>query len=167
MKRKVLSLCCALLLMAGLFGVSLNEAKAEEERPMIDGSYLTHEEESVGYDTKVTRGVDLLAGYSKVVRLGPGVLYAGGSTIAAHVVDEVGISVIVERAQEGDDHWQYYDSWQKFNQNIDKVSDNRRLEVEGEYYYRVRCIHSANSDMSSSFTDGVFIEEPELIPGII
>ena len=166
MKRKILSLCCALLLMAGLFGVSLNEAKAEE-RPMIDGSYLTQEEESVGYDTKVTRGVDLLAGYSKVVRLGPGVLYAGGSTIAAHVVDEVGISVIVERAQEGDEQWQYYDSWQKFNQNIDKVSDNRRLEVEGGYYYRVRCIHSANSDMSSSFTNGVFIEEPELIPGII
>ena len=167
MKRKILSLCCALLLMAGLFGVSLNEAKAEEERPMIDGSYLTHEEESVGYDTKVTRGVDLLAGYSKVVRLGPGVLYAGGSTIAAHVVDEVGISVMVERAQEGDEQWQYYDSWQKFNQNIDKVSDNRRLEVEGGYYYRVRCTHSANSDMSSSFTNGVFIEEPELIPGII
>ena len=134
---------------------------------MIDGSYLTHEEESVGYDTKVTRGVDLLAGYSKVVRLGPGVLYAGGSTIAAHVVDEVGIAVMVERAQEGDEQWQYYDSWQKFNQNIDKVSDNRRLEVEGGYYYRVRCTHSANSDMSSSFTDGVFIEEPELIPGII
>ncbi|HIW83935.1 MAG TPA: hypothetical protein H9873_06410 [Candidatus Dorea gallistercoris] len=167
MKRKILSLCCALLLMAGLFGVSLNEAKAEEERPVIDGSYLTHEEESVGYDTKVTRGVDLLAGYSKVVRLGPGVLYAGGSTIAAHVVDEVGISVMVERAQEGDEQWQYYDSWQKFNQNIDKVSDNRRLEVEGGYYYRVRCTHSANSDMSSSFTNGVFIEEPELIPGII
>ncbi len=167
MKRKILSLCCALLLMAGLFGVSLKEAKAEEERPMIDGSYLTQEEESVGYDTKVTRGVDLLAGYSKVVRLGPGVLYAGGSTIAAHVVDEVGIAVMVERAQEGDEQWQYYDSWQKFNQNIDKVSDNRRLEVEGGYYYRVRCTHSANSDMSSSFTDGVFIEEPELIPGII
>ena len=134
---------------------------------MIDGSYLTHEEESVGYDTKVTRGVDLLAGYSKVVRLGPGVLYAGGSTIAAHVVDEVGISVLVERAQEGDEEWEFYDGWQKFNQNIDKVSDNRRLEVEGGYYYRVRCIHSANSDMSSSFTNGVFIEEPELIPGII
>lgn len=160
-------MCCALLLMAGLFGVSLKEAKAEEERPMIDGSYLTQEEESVGYDTKVTRGVDLLAGYSKVVRLGPGVLYAGGSTIAAHVVDEVGIAVLVERAQEGDEEWEFYDGWTKYNYNIDKVSDNRRLEVEGGYYYRVRCFHSANSDMSSSFTDGVFIEEPELIPGII
>ena len=71
MKKKILSLCCALLLMAGLFGVSFNEVKAEEGRPMIDGSYLTHEDESIGYDTKITRGVDLLAGYSKSVRLGP------------------------------------------------------------------------------------------------
>ena len=109
---------------------------------------------------------DLLTGYSKVVRLGPGLLYAGGSTIAAHVVERVGIAVIVERAQEGDDHWTYYDSWQKFNENIDKVSDNRRLVVEGDYYYRVRCTHSANDDMSSSFTNGVFIEEPQILPGI-
>lgn len=133
---------------------------------MIDGSYLIREKESVGYDTKITRGVDLLTGYSKSVRLGPGLLYAGGSTIAAHIVDEVGIGVVVERAQEGDDHWSIYDGWQKFNQNIDKVSSNRRMEVEGGYYYRVRCTHSANSDMSSSFTDGVFIEEPQILPGI-
>ena len=63
MKKKILSLCCAILLMAGLFGVSFNEVKAEEGQPMIDGSYLTHEDESIGYDTKITRGVDLLAGY--------------------------------------------------------------------------------------------------------
>lgn len=165
MKKKILSLCCALLLTAGLFGISSKDAQAEE-RPMIDGSYLTHEEESIGSATGMTKGVDLLTGYSKVVRLGPGLLYAGGSTIAAHVVERVGIAVIVERAQEGDDHWTYYDSWQKFNENIDKVSDNRRMVVEGDYYYRVRCFHSANDDLSSSFTDGVFIEEPQILPGI-
>lgn len=165
MRKKLISLSCALLLVAGLLGISTSQVQAED-RPMIDGSYLIREEKSVGYDTKVTRGVDLLTGYSKSVRLGPGLLYAGGSTIAAHIVDEVGISVIVERAQEGDDHWSIYDGWQKFNQNIDKVSANRRMEVEGDYYYRVRCIHSANSDMSSSFTDGVFIEEPQILPGI-
>ena len=108
----------------------------------------------------------MLAGYSKVGRMGPGLVYAGGSTIAAHVVDEVGIAVIVERAKEGDDHWTYYDSWQKFNYNIDKVSANRQLKVEGDYYYRVRCTHSANSDMSSSFTNGVYIPEPQILPGI-
>lgn len=164
MKKKILSLCCALLLTAGLFGISYGEVRAEQ--PMIDGSYLTHEEEAVGSNVGVTRGEYLLTGYSKVVRLGPGLLYAGGSTIAAEIVDEVGIAVMVERAQLGDTEWQYYDSWQKFNQNTDKVSDNRRLVVEGDYYYRVRCTHSANSDMSSSFTDGVFIEEPQILPGI-
>ena len=165
MRKKLISLSCARLLMAGLLGISTSQVQAEE-RPMIDGSYLIREEESVGYDTKITRGVDLLTGYSKSVRLGPGLLYAGGSTIAAHIVDEVGIGVVVERAQEGDDHWSIYDGWQKFNQNIDKVSSNRRMKVEGGYYYRVRCTHSANSDMSSSFTDGVFIEEPQILPGI-
>nr|WP_106789309.1 DUF6147 family protein [Massilistercora timonensis] len=165
MRKKLISLSCALLLMAGLLGISTSQVQAED-RPMIDGSYLIREKESVGYDTKITRGVDLLTGYSKSVRLGPGLLYAGGSTIAAHIVDEVGIGVVVERAQEGDDHWSIYDGWQKFNQNIDKVSSNRRMEVEGGYYYRVRCTHSANSDMSSSFTDGVFIEEPQILPGI-
>ena len=133
---------------------------------MIDGSYLIHEDESIGHATKMTRGEDLLAGYSKSVRLGAGLLYAGGSTIASKVVDEVGIAVLVERAQEGDEEWSFYDGWTKYNHNIDKVSANRQLKVEGGYYYRVRCLHSANSDMSSSFTDGVFIEEPQILPGI-
>ena len=121
---------------------------------------LTHKEEAIGYDTKITRGEDLLVGYSKVVRLGPGKIYAGGTTIAAHTVDKVKIAVIVERAQEGDTEWTFYDSWQKENLDTDRVGSNRTLEVEGGYYYRVRCTHSANNDMSSSFTDGVYVEEP-------
>ena len=130
---------------------------------MIDGSYLTHEDESIGYDTKITRGEYLMTGYSKGVRLDAGVFYAGGTTIARETVDRVGISVIVERAVEGDEYWTFYDAWQKFNENADRVSSNQRLEVEGGYYYRVRCTHSANDDVSSSFTDGVYIEEPSLI----
>ena len=43
---------------------------------------------------------------------------------------------------------------------MDRVASNRSLDVEGGYYYRVRCTHAANSDMSSSFTNGVYIEEP-------
>ena len=48
----------------------------------------------------------------------------------------------------------------KENLDMDRVASNRSLQVEGGYYYRVRCTHAANSDMSSSFTNGVFIEEP-------
>ena len=51
-----------------------------------------------------------------------------------------------------------YTGWHKENTNTDRVGSNRTLEVEGGYYYRVRSVHSANSDLSSSFTDGVYIE---------
>lgn len=159
MKQRLLSFSCMLLLMISLLSVVAIDSQASEEMYMIDGSYLTHDDESTGYDTKITRGEYLLTGYSKCVRLGPGELYAGGTTIAAHKVDEVGLTVCIERAQKGDDRWAGYAAWQKYSQNVDRVSANKFLEVEGGYYYRVRCIHSANSDMSSSFTNGIYIEE--------
>ena len=157
MKKKWMSLLCVLTLMLSICGVT---AQASEELQMIDGSYLTHEDESIGYATLIMRGEDLMTGYSKGTRLGAGLFYAGGTTIAAHTVDAVGVAVMVERAQDGDTSWEFYTSWQKENLNTDRASSNLRLEVEGGYYYRVRCTHWANSDVSSSFTNGVFIEEP-------
>ena len=158
--RQLFSVCLTLGLIMGMSLVAKVECQASSTKAVIDGSNLLHTEESVGYATGKTRGEDLMTGYSKIVRLGPGKIYAGGTTIAAHTVNEVGVAVTVERAQEGDDHWTIYDGWQKFNENTDRVASNRTLDVEGGYYYRVRCTHSANDDVSSSFTDGVFIEEP-------
>ncbi len=160
MKRRLLSLCCVLILIAGMLLIPVIDSQAAEQQSVIDGSYLTNDDESIGYDTKITRGEDLLTGYSKCVVMGPGKLYAGGCTIAARTVDDVGLSVIIERAREGDEHWTRYDGWQKFNENVDRVASSKMLEVEGGYYYRVRCTHSANSDLSSSFTNGVFVEKP-------
>ena len=158
--RRLLSMCLTLVFITGMVFIAKVECQAASNEAVIDGSYLLHTEESIGYATGRTRGEDLMTGYSKIVRLGPGKIYAGGTTIAAHTVDEVGVAVIVERAQEGDDHWSVYETWEKYNQNTDRVASNRTLDVEGGYYYRARCVHSANSDMSSSFTNGVFIEEP-------
>lgn len=159
MKRRFLSLSCILLLVISIISVVAIDSQASDELSVIDGSYLTHDDESVGYDTKITRGEDLLTGYSKCVALGPEELYVGGTTIAAQTVDNIGLSVNIERAQKGDDRWAGYTVWQKYSKNVDRVSSNKFLEVEGGYYYRVRCIHSANSDMSSSFTNGIYIEE--------
>ncbi|WP_416387515.1 hypothetical protein [Claveliimonas bilis] len=94
------------------------------------------------------------------MRLGPGVIYAGGTTIAQHEVESVKVTVMVERAKDENDTWHYVDTWQKENENALSVSSNKRLEVEGDWYYRVRCFHSAGNDMSSSYTDGIYIEEP-------
>lgn len=140
-------------------GVS-TDAQAASSVKVIDESKLTRDAESTGYNQKVARGEDLLTGYSKIVRMGPGEIYAGGTTIAIHEVPEVGIAVMIERAKEEDTKWSFYDSWNKFLENTDRVSSKKYLDVEGDYYYRVRCIHSAGEDMSSSFTDGIYIEEP-------
>lgn len=155
-KTKVRSMICILLLMTCMLVFSF-ESSAKDLK-QIDGSYLTHESESIGYDTKITRGEDLLAGYSKCVRLNNGHLYVGGTTIATSTVEKIGLGVTIERAQEGDDSWVGYDSWIVREENADRISSNKELEVEGGYYYRVVCTHSANDDLSSSFTNGVFIE---------
>ncbi len=158
MKKSFSSICLTLVMVTCMLLISFTDVQAGSDEVILDGSYLTHDEESIGYDTKLTRGVDLLTGYSKCIRKGPGRIYAGGTTIAAHTVDQVKIAVIVERAKKGDTEWTSYDSWTKENRNADRVGENRFLDVEGGYYYRVRCIHSANYDMSSSFTNGVYVE---------
>lgn len=153
-------MCFTLILFLSLLIAEATNAKASTDIPVVDGSYLTYNNESIGYATKIARGVDLLNGYSKVVRLGPGCIYAGGTTVAAQTVKKVKIAVLVERIQQEGDSWEYYANWAKENEDSNRVSANRELKVDGNYYYRVRCTHSANNDVSSSFTDGIFIEEP-------
>lgn len=155
-----MSICCVFAMALGLsFGVS-TDTQAASSVKVIDGSQLTRDAESTGYNQKVARGEDLLTGYSKIVRMGPGEIYAGGTTIAVHNVERIGIGVVIERAKEEDTEWSFYDTWQKFNENTDRVSSKKYLDVEGDYYYRVKCVHSAGEDISSSFTDGIYIEEP-------
>ncbi len=165
-KKRGISAIITLMLIFSLVAVTETDTKAAEEvkrqsveeLPMIDGSYLIKEEESIGTTTPMTRGEDLMTGYSKVRRLGAGEIYAGGTTIASHTVDRIGVAVIVERAKEEDTSWSFYDSWQKFNENTDRVSTSKQLKVEGGYYYRVRCTHSAGNDLGSSFTNGVYVQ---------
>ncbi len=154
----VLLLSISLLAVAPTDTKAAEEAKSTEELPMIEGSYLIKDEESTGATTPMTRGEDLMTGYSKVRRLGAEEIYAGGTTIASHTVDRIGVAVIVERAREGDTSWEFWESWQKFNENTDRIASSKQLKVEGGYYYRVRCLHSAGVDMSSSFTNGVYVQ---------
>ena len=158
--KRCMSICCVFAMALGLsFGVS-TDTQAASSVKVIDGSQLTKDAESTGYNQKVARVEDLLTGYSKIVRMGPGEIYAGGTTIAVHNVERIGIGVVIERAKEEDTEWSFYDTWQKFNENADRVSSKKYLDVEGDYYYRVKCVHSAGEDISSSFTDGIYIEEP-------
>lgn len=158
-KMKVKSIGCILMLVFCMFIVSF-DVHADEGGKQIDGSYLTNESESIGYDTKITRGEDLLAGYSKCVCLPNGHLYVGGTTIACHTVEKIGLAVLVERAKEEDTSWESYYGWVVREENTDRIASSKELVVEDGYYYRVKCIHSANNDASDSFTNGVPVGVP-------
>lgn len=108
MKNKIISVGFTLILFLSLLVANATDTKASSFIPIVDGSYLTYDDESIGYATKMTRGIDLLNGYSKVVRLGPGNIYAGGTTVAAHTVEKVKIAVLVERIKGEGYSWEYY-----------------------------------------------------------
>lgn len=159
-KKRVVSCICALVLMFGLMMSTGLDTKASDSRPMLDGSYLTNETESIGRDTKITRGEHLQVGYSKIRKKGPGVIYVGGTTIGEHVCESIQVAVIVQRAKWEDEEWETVATFHKENNDERLVSITEKLEVEGDWYYRVKCIHSADGDMSDSLTNGLYVEEP-------
>lgn len=161
MQKRIVSMICTLMMILSFAMASTClVSEASDSRPLLDGSYLTNETESTGTAQKITRGENLQVGYSKIRKVEAGVIYAGGTTIGQHTCESVQITVIVERAKWEDEEWEYVDSWHKENTDADLVSTSKKLEVEGDWYYRVRCIHSADGDMSSSATDGLYVEAP-------
>lgn len=162
MKKRAVAGICALAMIFGLTMMSTGpDLEASDDGPMLDGSRLTCGTESTGTDTKITRGENLQIGYSKLRVLEPGVIYAGGTTIAEHTCESVQVTVIVERAKWDDEEWEFVDTWDKENTNADLASTSRRLEVDGDWYYRVRCIHSADGDVSNSSTEGLYVGVPD------
>ncbi|RHV32206.1 hypothetical protein DXB59_14165 [Ruminococcus sp. OM05-10BH] len=144
-RKKLLSKAAAMMTAAVLvFGVSGQMVNAAEESA-----------EHIGYITVQPRGAYLQSGYSKINKAGEGKIAAGGSTAAQQVVSEVSINVNVERKVNGS--WVHYTSWTTTKKNAVAVTSSKTLTVPKGYYYRVRSVHYANSDVSSSATGGLYI----------
>lgn len=159
MRKRFVSSICSFVMILGLILCAGAEAGASDSRPMIDGSYLTQDLESTGTAAPVTRGVNLQTGYSKIRRVADGVIYVGGTTIANQVCESIQVGVLVERAHLEDEEWEFVDSWLHENTNATTASTSKRLEVEGGWYYRVCCIHTADGDIAESSTDGLYVPE--------
>ncbi len=144
-RKKLLSKAAAMITAVTLvFGVSGYLVQAAEESS-----------EQIGYITIQPRGAYLQSGYSKINKAGDGKIVAGGSTAAQKVVSEVSINVNVERKVNGS--WVHYTSWTSTKKNAVAVTSSKTLTVPKGYYYRVKCVHYANSDVSSSSTGGLYI----------
>lgn len=138
---KVTAMVAAVMMV---FGVTGHMVQAAEEN-----------NEQIGYITIQTKGAYLQSGYSKISKVGDGKIAAGGATNAQRIVSEVSINVNIERKVDGS--WKHYTSWTVTKNNAGSVSSSKTLTVPKGYYYRVQCVHYANSDVSSSGTNGLYV----------
>lgn len=154
-KRKTLSLIMAMIMMCVLICSTKSVVNAADEPICVDGSYLTQEESSEATVGSMTRGIYLKSGSSNVTRAGTGKIAAGGNTVGQKSVSKITVVVSVQQYKNGS--WYYYTSWSATNYNSSYVSSSKTLSVPTGYYYRVCCTHYADSDVSDSFTNGIYI----------
>jgi len=144
-------LSAILILTCGFVSFNIN-ANAQNEKME---SILTEEDKAEGILEFQTKGQYLQEGQTIIGNAGKGKVNAGGNTTAQKVVDEVKIAVIIEQYNNGS--WSQVYTWREVAYNDYVVSTSKTLEVPRGYYYRARGIHSANTDVGNSFTDGIWM----------
>ena len=137
------------------FGTT-NVAKANDEPIIVDGSELTDDESSVVTVEALTRGIYLKSGSSSLVDAGNGKISAGGDTTGQKVVESISVYVRVQRLVDG--QWASYTYWSASKNDAFYVSTSKTFAVEKGYYYRTYCTHRADSDVSGSYTSGIYID---------
>ena len=154
MKQKLLAMLMAVALCVTCVCTTGFEVKAEDMGEDISFSELMTEDALVGYVTMQTRGVYLLDGYSTISKMSSTKIGAGGTTTAA-VKCKVSTNCIVERLKNGS--WVREASWTTTVASGYSAMVSKSLVVTNGYYYRVRCIHYAATDRSSSSTSNLWM----------
>ena len=154
MKKKILALLMAITVcLSGTFYQDV-ETRAEDIGEDIDFSYLQTDSALIGYAEMQTWGVYLTSGYSIINKISSTKIGVGGVTNAA-VKCKVQVVPVVERLSNGT--WNYVTSWTVTTASGYSAMASKSITVGTGYCYRVRCTHSASTDVSVSWTDGLWM----------
>lgn len=154
MKQKLVVFFLALTLFIAGNCVSTINVFAEDSSQDVDISEIWTEDALIGYATPLTRGIYLFDGYSIINDAGSSKIGAGGFTNAA-VRCTVSVNAIVEKKVSGS--WSRVTSWTATNTNALTAGVSKTLSVSSGYYYRVRSVHRAATDGSSSCTSSLWM----------
>ena len=154
MKKRAIMLLLALMFSVSGIIAGNKIVYAETSAEDVDISALWVKDALVGYAQNQTKGVYLARGYSIINDAGGGRIGCGGVTSAASKC-KVGITAIVER-KEGDS-WVRVTSWTNRSDSAYSISVSKYLAVGSGYYYRVRCVHYAETDVSNSYTGALLM----------
>ena len=154
MKKKLMMILLAFVLCTtSLFTVDMKASAKEKGEEVAYESLLT-EDVLIGNMQSQTWGVYLSSGTSIINDAGGGKIGAGGKTSAATYC-KVSVNVVVERKVGSS--WARVTSWTATNSNALLVTTGKTISVASGYYYRVRCVHSAATDTSSSCTSSLWM----------
>lgn len=154
MKQRIMAMLLALVLcVTGVFYQRF-ESKAEDMGQDLDLIYLITEDTLVGNTGNQTRGVYLLEGNSFINAQSSAKIGVGGNTIAASKC-KVSVTAIVERKVNGS--WVRVTSYTATTESGFSATVSKSLMINRGYYYRVRCLHYAGSDGSSSCTSALWM----------
>ena len=154
MKQRILAILMAVALCVACIWSAEFETKAQDMGEDISFSELMTEDALVGLIQSQTWGVYLLDGYSVINKISSTKIGAGGMTTAAKKC-KVSTTAIVEKYSSG--VWGRVTSWTTTVQSGYSAGVSKSLTVTTGYNYRVRCLHYAGTDASSSFTSNLYM----------
>jgi len=154
MKQKVLAMLMAVALCVTCIWSVDFETKAEDMGEDISFSELMTEDALVGVVESQTWGVYLADGYSVINKISSTKIGAGGTTTAARKC-KVSTTAIVER--QSSTGWGRVTSWTTTVASGYSAMVSKSLTVTTGYNYRVRCLHYAGTDGSSSCTSNLYM----------
>ncbi|WP_461809851.1 DUF6147 family protein [Faecalimonas sp.] len=152
MRKKIIITAIAVLLSFTATSGTVEEVKAATNVQNISAT----EENKLSDGIVEPRGQYLQKGISSIGKIGSGKIKVSGTTIAQRVVSKIKISVMVERKVNGS--WVSYTSWSTSDTNTYSLTTAKTFQVPRGYYYRVRSIHSANSDVGDSNTSAIYVD---------
>lgn len=157
MRKKIVSMVVILTIICGMFWtIPTGVVQAADADRIVDGSVLLDDmEESVGEMIPITKGQYLQNGRSSIGKIGTGKIKVSATTNAQQQVATIKAAVVVERLVNGS--WLSYTSWTASRTNAYYLTTSKELVVPRGYYYRVRTLHVANSDIGSSNTDALYV----------
>lgn len=154
--KKIIAMILALIMIVSFGMAGTMQVQAVDEPICVEGSYLLDNENESIVDMKVsTWGYYLKSGSSTLSKIGTGKIGVGGDTTAQRVVDEISVTVVVQRLVNGS--WVNYHTWTAEKTNAAYVSTSKTLTVPTGYYYRVCCTHCASTNTGFSNTDALYI----------
>lgn len=151
MRKKI-----AITIVAVLLSLTVSGGTGEVKAAANEQTISAKEECELSEGIVQPKGQYLQTGSSSIGEIGKGKIKVSGTTVAQKVVSKIKISVMVERKVGND--WLSYTSWSASDTNSYFITTSKTMVVPRGYYYRVRSVHSANSDVGDSNTNAIYVD---------